>query len=112
MSFWNKIVIGSKFLFGGWESALEYLLRFLNEYLNKPEVAKNVEKINDTAAWALGWLAKLRKYVPSKWFNKYDAIVVVLSEILAITEDKLLTVDECKRLTTAFMEAKAKWEQD
>ena len=44
MNLWNKLTLGTKFLFGGWESALDYLLGFLNTYLAKDGVSKKVTK--------------------------------------------------------------------
>lgn len=112
MNLWNKITIGCKFLFGGWESALDYLLGYLNEYLARDGVADKVAKVRETASWALDWLFKLGPYCPEKWKNEYRAIVDVVADVIAVANDGKLTAEECKSLANSFAEAKAKWEED
>ena len=112
MSFWQKLTMGTKFLFGGWESALDYLLGFLNEFLSKPNVAGKVEKVRETCAWALDWLLKLKTYVPTKWRNEYDAVTDVVADIIAVANDGQLTTEELKNLAVSFSDAKAKWDEE
>lgn len=112
MNLWNKLTLGTKFLFGGWESALDYLLNFLNAYLAKENIANKVEKVRDTAAWALNWLLKLGEYVPDKWRNEYGAITDVVADVIAVANDGKLTATEIKALAASFAEAKAKWDED
>lgn len=112
MSIWNKLTLGTKFLFGGWESALDYLLGFLNGYLAKPNIAGKVEKVRDTAAWALDWLLKLGEHVPAKWRNEYGAVTDVVADVIAVANDGKLTAAELAGLATSFKEAKAKWDED
>lgn len=112
MNLWNKITLGTKFLFGGWESALDYLLGFLNDFLAKPNVAGKVEKVRDTAAWALDWLLKLKIYVPTKWHNEYNAVTDVVADVIAVANDGRLTAAELTGLAASFKAAKAKWEAD
>lgn len=112
MNFWNKITIGCKFLFGGWESALDYLLGFLNDYLAKPGVADKVKQVYDTATWALNWLLKLKVYIPVKWRGEYGIITDVVADVVSVAGDGKITVDEIKALAASFAEAKTKWEED
>lgn len=112
MNLWNKLTLGTKFLFGGWESALDYLLGFLNDFLAKPNIAGKIAKVRDTAVWALDWLFKLKIYVPTKWHNEYNAVVDVVADVIAVANDGKLTTAELTGLATSFAEAKAKWEAD
>lgn len=112
MNFWNKITLGTKFLFGGWESALDYLLGFLNQYLEKKGLTDDIKKLQKTLDWALGWATKIGKYVPNKWRNEYFAICDIIADIISVCEDGKLTTDEVKALSEAFAEAKRKWEED
>lgn len=112
MNLWNKLTLGSKFLFGGWEAALDYLLSFLNDYLAKDGVAGKVAKVRDTCAWALDWLLKLQTYVPAKWRNEYSAIVDVVADVIAVANDGKLTAAEFSALVESFKMAKTKWEED
>ena len=112
MNLWNKITLGTKFLFGGWESALDYLLGFLNDYLAKDGVADKVAKVRDTCAWALNWLLKLQNYVPVKWQVEYRAVLDVVADVIAVANDGKLTAAELTALAESFKEAKRKWEED
>lgn len=112
MNLWNKITIGAKFLFGGWESALDYLLGYLNDYLARPDVADKVVKLRETCSWALDWLLKLKTYVPTKWRNEYDAVTDVVADVISAANDGKITVEEVKALGASFADAKAKWEAD
>jgi hypothetical protein len=112
MNVWNKITLGTKFLFGGWESALDYLLGFLNTYLAKDGVAEKVTKVRETCAWALDWLLKLRVYVPTKWHNEYNVITDVVADVIAVANDGKITAVEIKTIAASFAEAKAMWDAD
>lgn len=112
MSFWNKITIGTKFLFGRWESALNDLLTIVNDYLAKPEVAHNAKKVYDTAKWAFGWLCKLESYVPAKWYGEYTAIQTMFSVVVDIAEDGKLTYEEIDKFIKSFHKAKAEWDKE
>lgn len=112
MNFWNKITIGAKFLFGGWESALDYLLGFLNDYLAKPNIAENAKKVYDTASWAVSWFSKLENFVPQKWHNEYASILHVALSIVDVAADGQISSDEINDLVEAFKIAKAKWDED
>ena len=61
MNLWNKITLGTKFLFGGWEAALDYLLNFLNEFLARPNVADKAAKLRSTCEYALNFLLRLKE---------------------------------------------------
>ena len=112
MNIWNKITLGSKFLFGGWTSALDYLLGFLNTFLAKENVAAKIDRVRETCAWALDWLLKLKIYVPTKWLNEYTAITNIGADVIAVANDGKLTVEEIAALSEAFQTAKRKWEED
>lgn len=112
MNLWNKITLGAKFLFGGWETALDYLLGFLNTYLAKDGVSEKVTKVRETCAWALDWLLKLRVYVPTKWHNEYNAITDVVADVIAVSRDNRITAAEIKAFAASFAEAKKMWDAD
>lgn len=112
MNIWNKLTLGTKFLFGGWESALDYLLRFLNDYLAKDGVAEKVTKVRETCAWALDWLLKLRVYIPTKWHNEFNAITDIVADVIAVANDGKLTAAELTALAASFAEAKKMWDAD
>lgn len=112
MNLWNKITLGTKFLFGGWEAALDYLLNFLNEFLARPNVADKAAKLRSTCEYALNFMLRLKEYVPEKWQNEYNAIIDVVADIIAVTRDNRITAEEVKTLAASFAEAKKLWEED
>lgn len=112
MSFWNKITIGAKFLFGGWESALDYLLGFLNNYLAKPGVAEKVKEVHSTARWALDWLLDLSPFIPEKWKVEYGIIMNLVADIVSVAADGKVEAKELADLIETFREAKEKWDED
>ena len=110
MNLWNKLTLGAKFLFGGWEAALDYLLNFLNDYLAKPNVADKAAKLRSTCEYALTFLNRLKEYVPEKWQNEFNAIVDVVADIVVVAKDNRITAAEIKALAASFAEAKRMWD--
>lgn len=112
MNLWNKLTLGTKFLFGGWEAALDYLLNFLNDYLAKPNVADKAEKLRTTCEYALNTLLRIKEYVPEKWQNEFNAILDVVADIIAVSRDNRITAAEVKVLAASFAGAKQMWDAD
>lgn len=112
MTLWNKISLGARFLFGGWDSALDYLLNILNDFLKREKVEPHVKSVYNFCNTATTWLDKLRIYIPEKWQDEYDGIVTITAELAVITADGQLEAEEIQKLVDRFVEAKAKWEED
>lgn len=86
MNFWNRLVFYSKYLFGGFESASDYLLIHINKYLDKTNVADKVQQVKKVVDWVIKWLEKLSKYCPEIWRKEYEAVIATfkaLSDALA-----------------------------
>lgn len=112
MSTWVKLNLGIRCLFGCYDAALSYLLKFVNEFLEKEAVSAKVEKINNVMSWVLDKALSLSKYIPEKWMGEFSAITMVLGDILAVTKDGKITSEELSSLTAAFKEAKLSWEKE
>ena len=112
MNLWNKMTLGTKFLFGGWEAALDYLLNFLNEFLARPNIADKAVKLRNTCEYALNFMLRLKEYVPEKWQKEFNAILDVVADIIAVTRDNRITAEEVKTLAASFAEAKKMWDED
>ena len=112
MSTWVKLNIGIRYLFGGYDAALSYLLKFVNEFLEKEAVYAKVERINNVMSWTLNKVLSLSKYVPEKWMNEFSAITMVLADIIDVTKDGKITEEELSSLTASFKEAKLSWEKE
>ena len=112
MSLWNKIVIGTKFLFGGFESATDYALLLLNKYLAKDKVAANVQKAREYAENILGFLRKYQDFCPGKWAPYYDKVLTAVETLCKTLEDNKVTPEERDKVIADVKNAIAEWMED
>lgn len=109
MNLWNKLVVGAKFLFGGFESATDYLLDLLNKYLSKASVSNNVQKAREYVASILGYMRKYEKYCPAIWATHYEKLETAIQTLLDVFEDSKITPDELDGAVSAFKDAIEEW---
>lgn len=112
MSLWNKIVIGTKFLFGGFESATDYVLQLLNKYLAKNKVAANVQKAREYVENILGFLRKYQDFCPGKWAPHYDKVLAAVETLTKTLEDNKITPEELDKVIAVVKNAIAEWRED
>jgi hypothetical protein len=112
MSTWQKFVVGVKFFFGGFDCAISYILKYLNDYLEKEDVAKNVQMAYATIMSVLRTTDKYIKYCPNAWLNEYYALRGALADCAAILYDGKVTEEEVAGLMDIFKTAKSRWETD
>lgn len=112
MSTWVKLNLGIRYLFGGYDAALSYLLKFVNEFLEKEAVYAKVERINSVMSWALDKALSFSEYIPETWTGEFTAITMVLGDIIVVTKDGKITNEELSFLTASFKEAKLSWEKE
>lgn len=98
MGLWNKIVLGVKYMFGGFESATDYLLKLLNNFLNREGVSGNVQKVREFALTILKCLNKYEKYCPAIWANDYLRLKAAIQTIPDALEDGSLTREEIDKI--------------
>lgn len=113
MTFWQKITIGTKFLFGGFESATDYALGLLNNFLStaSPTVAWIVKAVT-LARTVYGYLVKYSEYCPSKWRDEYNAVLDAVGTTADSLSDLKLTSEEIKEVTGKFKAVHASWMED
>lgn len=109
MGLWNKIVLGAKFMFGGFESATDYLLKLLNDFLNREGVAGNVQKVREFALTTLTYLKKYEKYCPAIWANDYLRLEAAIQTIPDSLEDGSLSMEEIKKIIASVKDAIDNW---
>ena len=110
MNAWQKLKLGAKFLFGSFESASDYLLSLLNDYLKREKVAANVSKARDTLGYAFTWLTRLAPYCPKKWEGDYARILTAVESMYDALEDGAIAYNELERLTDAVKSAYNNWQ--
>ena len=109
MGLWNKIVLGVKFMFGGFESATDYLLKLLNDFLNSEGVSGNVQKFREFAITIIKYLTKYEKYCPAIWANDYLRLKAAIQTIPDALEDGSLTKEEIENVIGSVKDAIENW---
>ena len=109
MNLWNKVVLGTKFLFGGFESATDYLLRLLNEFLVKENVAGCVQKAREYVVAILSYMKKYEKYCPAIWVSHYEKLMAAVQALVDVFEDGKVTAEEIETAIAAVKAAIDEW---
>lgn len=109
MSWFQKIITGTKFLFGGWESALEYVLEILNKFLASGTAASRVAKGYKIAMTVLYYIKKFRTYCPDVWLTEYDATSNAVEKLAVIFADGKVEAEELTQATSALTAAYDAW---
>jgi hypothetical protein len=110
----SKFKIVMKFLFGGKEAVLDYVLEVANNFVAKLSDTKQ-EEIKGCLEQARKILAALEKYsnfCPNKWINAYMTTVSAFADIVDAMSDLKLTPEEIEHIYTAFKSAYASWLSD
>jgi hypothetical protein len=110
MNIWQKIKLGTKFLFGSFESASDYLLSLLNDYLAKTSVAANVAKAREKIGYVFTWLVRLEPYCPKKWANDYHRILAAVEILFDALEDGKISAGELENMSGAVQLAYKEWQ--
>lgn len=109
MNIWNKIVLGTKFLFGGFESATDYLLKLLNELLAKGKVPERVQEIRSFVVTVLSYMKKYEKYCPAIWAPHFEKLEEAMQTLIDVFEDGQLTAEEAEKAVEALKAAIKAW---
>lgn len=109
MNLWNKIVLGAKFVFGGFESATDYILKLVNDYLAKESVVDRVQKVRDFVLTAIKYLKKYEKYCPAIWAKDFKKLLDALQVLADAFEDNKLTPEEIAAAVAAVQSAIRDW---
>ena len=110
----SKFKIIWKFLFGGREAVLDYILDTANSLVAKISEAKQ-EEVKGYLAQAETILATLDKYswlCPQKWLAAYTATLSAFADVVSAMSDLKLTSDEVTSICAAFQTAYAAWRAD
>ena len=109
MNLWNKIVLGTKFLLGGFESATDYLLGLLNDFIGKENVASKIQKALEFVSTILKYMKKYEKYCPAIWASNYLKLIDVLQMLVNVLDDSKVTADEIQSAIAAVKDAIDEW---
>jgi hypothetical protein len=109
MNLWNKIVLGTKFIFGGFESATDYLLGLLNDFIGKENVAGKIQKALEFVSTILKYMKKYEKYCPAIWASDYLKLIDVLQMFVNVLDDSKVTSDEIQVAIASVKDAIKEW---
>lgn len=113
MTIWQKLTTGAKFLFGGFDAAVQYLLdKVLNPYLSTTTVAANVHKAYETANSVLGYLRKYEDWCPTVWLPYYKAVVEAVDVMVGVFADGKVSAAEITECVEAVKKARSTWNED
>ncbi len=107
----SKIKIIWKFLVGGREAVLDYVLEVANTLVAKIETAKQ-DEIKGYLAQAESILGTLDRYswlCPQKWLKAYTLTIAAFADIVAALKDLNVTAEEIDGIVTAFKSAFVAW---
>lgn len=107
----SKFTIAWKFITGGREGVIDYVLDVSNNFANKlPDAKKeDLKAYLATARGILGTLESLSWLCPSKWRRAYALTVQAFADLVAALDDLKFTPDELKAVCDAYRLAYAAW---
>jgi len=111
MPLWNRIVLGTKFLLFGFESASDYMLKLLNEFISTGNISERIQEIREYVSSLIFYMRKYQKYCPSIWENDYAKLLVVIETSNEVLADNKITTDELEKVKKAIADIKAAIEE-
>ena len=110
----SKFKLVWKFLFGGKEAVLDYVLDVANNLAAKISDAKQ-DEIKGYLAVAQNILKKMSDLTwlcPQKWLAAYGATLSAFGDLVEALADLKVTAEEIDGIVTAFQTAYAAWRAD
>lgn len=109
MNLWNKVVLTAKFVLGGFESATDYLLKLLNEFLSSGKIAEGVQKAREFVESIVKSMKKYEKYCPAIWTTHYEKLMDAIQTLVDVFEDGKVTYEEIEKAVEAVKAAIDEW---
>lgn len=108
----SKFRLLIKFLFGGTEAALDYLLDVFNNILSSESVARYIKKAVAIGIYITEFMDDHQSWCPSKWIPYYRAVYTAIMSVVDAFNDGKVTPDDIKRVKEQFQIAYATWRAD
>ena len=100
-----------KFVFGGKEAVLDYLIDKANTYIAAmgANQIENAQAIYEGACKVIDTLTSLKNWCPKKWQGDYERVLTALNSAFAALEDCKITAEECNAIVGAWYKVYANW---
>lgn len=108
----SKFKIAMKWLFGGPEAVIDYVLDVLNSFLAKPNITAQVQNALLLANRVLEILCRYQDWCPQKWEAEYSATISAVESVCIALADASVTKDEINHVTDKFKTAYAAWKTE
>lgn len=107
----SKLTLIWKYLTGGKEAVLDYVLGVANNLAEKLDEHKkeNVSSYLRIAYKILKTIESVAWLVPDKWTSAYGKTMFAFTDLVASLEDLKITPEEVERVTKEFKEAYDYW---
>lgn len=107
----SKITLIWKYITGGKEAVLDYVLGVANNLAEKLDEKKkeNVSSYIKTAYKILKTIESVAWLVPEKWTTAYGKTLFAFTDLTVALEDLKVTPEEIERVTKEFKEAYDYW---
>lgn len=110
----SKLKLLIKYLFGGFDSVVEYLLDIVNRALKSltPVTKERIAAARNVVSAVLSTLDAFQWLCPTRWQHAYVSTIVAVQDTLSALSDYEITQDELAKLAPAFKDAVAAWRSD
>ena len=107
----SKIKLALKYVFGGIDSVVEYLLDIVNQSLGRidPQNRAKIAAAFNTTQKVLSTLSAFQWLCPTKWQSAYSVTIQSVKAVVDALEDMEITADDLSRIKDAFNAAVIAW---
>lgn len=103
---------GLKFVFGGFESAADYVLGIVNGWVEDSGFRDDIIEYDRKAMAVLAWLRSHADWCPPKWRIEYTTVCAALESIVTAADDGILTAKELNSVIECWRTAWDKWNEE
>lgn len=101
--------VALKFLFGGKEAVIDYVVGVLNTFLKQENIADKVKDGYKLSMNVLNYLQKYASWCPKKWEKEYTILIETTSTLTGVFQDGKITTKEINACVEQFQKAYAEW---
>lgn len=108
----SKVKIAFKFIFGGKEAVIDYILGVLNSFLAQAAISDKTRDGYELAMKVLYYLQKYASWCPRKWEKEYSLLIQTVSTLTGVFQDTQITREEVEACIAQFQKAYAEWNSE